>query len=547
MVTTPSSASSSTARDCSVTDASSTMESTTITGALAVAASVTASEEEVTTTATNFPRWFPTCCGKPILHGKPEALGFLVGMTGQITGSLGVMTFVVPALMYFSKLEAGCAVEAPEGETQIPECTGTVYGMKPSSLITTLVSAISLAVAILMPLFGAIIDYTPNRRAIGRTLALVYILSIIPQIFMGEETWFPLAICLLLLAITALSLTLCLHSYLPELTEEEEELNDLTKAFAAVPAAITIVFIIAVIAFATAFGVGGDEAKTAQIAASLGVIVIGACFSMAWGICLQKRPAAHLLQEGQSKLTAGFQQIYRTSKNLYRTNVALLWFYAAVAIGDIKPLASIALTFLSSQQQFTSMDVGVAAIVMFLTVIPGAMLSGFVCRKINPIRSSVLSVLSMTAVTIAGVVFLTGGGQKLQTYIVIACWGVVSGWKTTSTTMLVAAILPAGQSSEMMGFYLFADIALSWLPPLVFTVLNEAGLSERISLSSICFFFLASLVPYWKMGQYEDCRKAANRLNVVPADTLGAITEDEEVPPSPKDVDVLSPAETMVS
>jgi predicted short-subunit dehydrogenase-like oxidoreductase (DUF2520 family) len=26
------------------------------------------------------PRWFPRCCGNPILHGKPEALGFLLGL-----------------------------------------------------------------------------------------------------------------------------------------------------------------------------------------------------------------------------------------------------------------------------------------------------------------------------------------------------------------------------------------------------------------------------------------------------------------------------------
>lgn len=28
----------------------------------------------------DIPRWFPRCCGRPILHGKPEALGFLLGM-----------------------------------------------------------------------------------------------------------------------------------------------------------------------------------------------------------------------------------------------------------------------------------------------------------------------------------------------------------------------------------------------------------------------------------------------------------------------------------
>lgn len=100
------------------------------------------------------PRWFPRCCGKPILHGKPEALGWMLGMSGQTMGIFGVGTFVVPALMYFAKLEAGCEVEIPEGETELPECNETVYGLKPSSMITTLASVLSICIAICTPFMG---------------------------------------------------------------------------------------------------------------------------------------------------------------------------------------------------------------------------------------------------------------------------------------------------------------------------------------------------------------------------------------------------------
>lgn len=308
-------------------------------------------------------------------------------------------------------------------------------------------------------------------------------------------------------------------------------MNDLTKAFVAVPGAAVILFIITVLAFTTGLGLNGEEGPTAQIAAILGVICIGSLLFLAWGVLLQDRPVANILPEGQSILTAGFQQIYQTTKKLYNTNTSLLWFFSAVALGDVKPLTSIALTFLSSQQQFTSQDIGVAALSMLVTVIPGAMLSGWMCRRFNPIRSSVFSLLSMVAVTLVASVFLTGGGQKVQTYCVVAFWGIVGGWKVTTTAMLVAAIVPEGQNAELMGFYLFADISLSWLPPIIFTALNEAGLSERVGLASICIFFLLSLIGYWKMGSYDDCVKAANRLLVVaPADSLGAIREDTEDP-----------------
>ena len=78
-----------------------------------------------------------------------------------------------------------------------------------------------------------------------------------------------------------------------------------------------------------------------------------------------------------------------------------------------------------------------------------------------------------------------------------------------------------------MGFYLFADQCVSWLPPLVFTAMNEAGVSERLGLSSIVIFFALGLLAYWKMGSYDDCMTKANRLVSMPPVALMAITEDD--------------------
>ena len=320
--------------------------------------------------------------------------------------------------------------------------------------------------------------------------------------------------------------------FFSKLTDDENELNHLTKIFTIAPGSVVIVFIIAVIGISVGVGVGGEEGPTAQIAAILGLVLCGTCFLLTWGFLLKERPATNTRREGQSLLTEGFKQIYRTTKKLYHTNTALLWFYAAVALGDVKPLTTVALTFLSSQQQFTSTDVGVAAITMLVATIPGALLSSWACRKLNPVRSSVLALICMMIITFCASAFLTGPNQKPQTYAVVACWGIMGGWKVASTYMLVAAILPEGQDAELMGFYLFADTSLSWCPPLIFTAMNEAGMSERAGLASITVFFFLGLVAYWKMGRYEDCVKAANRLvQVDPEVDSVAIDEEQDDPP----------------
>jgi hypothetical protein len=55
-----------------------------------------------------------------------------------------------------------------EGENE--RCTNynvTVYGMKPGALISNIAVIASVLSALLMPFFGAIIDFTPHRRMVG--------------------------------------------------------------------------------------------------------------------------------------------------------------------------------------------------------------------------------------------------------------------------------------------------------------------------------------------------------------------------------------------
>jgi hypothetical protein len=128
--------------------------------------------------ANDLPVCFPRCCGKPVLHGKPEALGCVLGMTGQAVGLFGVGTFVLPALLHFAKLEAGCEMEIPEGEVEIPECSETVYGLKPSSLITTMATILSLAVLLMTPW------YVMSTESIDISLSDVSFLRLTNPVFM---------------------------------------------------------------------------------------------------------------------------------------------------------------------------------------------------------------------------------------------------------------------------------------------------------------------------------------------------------------------------
>ncbi len=61
-----------------------------------------------------------------------------------------------------------------------------------------------------------------------------------------------------------------------------------------------------------------------------------------------------------------------------------------------------------------------------------------------------------------------------------------------------------------MGAYLFFGQILSWLPPLIFTFLNEAGISIRISMLSLLIFWFISVICLQFMGPYENALRQAD-------------------------------------
>mmetsp|Transcript_11858 Transcript_11858/g.25004 ORF Transcript_11858/g.25004 Transcript_11858/m.25004 type:complete len:105 (+) Transcript_11858:1548-1862(+) len=61
-----------------------------------------------------------------------------------------------------------------------------------------------------------------------------------------------------------------------------------------------------------------------------------------------------------------------------------------------------------------------------------------------------------------------------------------------------------------MGLYLFSGQVLTWLPPLVFAAMNEAGVSIRISMLSLLLFWFIAIVCLQCMGSYDKVIREAN-------------------------------------
>jgi MFS-type transporter involved in bile tolerance (Atg22 family) len=187
--------------------------------------------DNATSTRQPPPWWYPKFRGKPLYNSNPEALAWAMDSIGRAIQFVGAGAFFATALLRIAKEAAGCATEPPPGETLIPECDETIYGIKPSSLLTTYTMIVGVTSATMLPLMGAVIDYTPYRLRVGQVTSFIFCCLIFPQIFLTEDNFFAMAIIQVIVSVVGWAQTAITYAYLPELTDDELLLNDYTKSF----------------------------------------------------------------------------------------------------------------------------------------------------------------------------------------------------------------------------------------------------------------------------------------------------------------------------
>jgi hypothetical protein len=117
-------------------------------------------------------------------------------------------------------------------------------------------------------------------------------------------------------------------------------------------------------------------------------------------------------------------------------------------------------------------------------------------------------------------------------YMFGGCWGMCLGWLQPQNTSSYVPVIPKNQEAEMMGLYVLACQIFSWLPPTVFTVMNELRVSMYYGLGSLSIYFLVSFICLYMVGDYISVVQATV-TDHVPSEAYSSshITSDTEMTP----------------
>jgi MFS-type transporter involved in bile tolerance (Atg22 family) len=217
---------------------------------------------------------------------------------------------------------------------------------------------------------------------------------------------------------------------------------------------------------------------------------------------------------------------------------SLKWLMLAITSSEsaTAALITIATTYMSHSLQMSANEIGIVFLSVLIMGAPGSKLGEVVALRLDALVSAKACTIFFILSTSLASVLLTSPRDKHLTPIFGICWGLALGWLHPMHSTLFITITPAGQETELMSLYLFCGQVLSWLPPLLFTILNEMGVSMSIGLASLNVFFAIGLACLHNMGSYNVARdQALLRRDLVPSDehTDGSDTNggEESLPP----------------
>ena len=102
--------------------------------------------------------------------------------------------FMQAAILELANRDAGCGYRYEVDDDDPPPCDGTVYGMKPANVYNIIATISAVAVALMLPAIGAVVEHSSFRKEVAFTALAVLTLVQGTQIFINRATWFAMAL-----------------------------------------------------------------------------------------------------------------------------------------------------------------------------------------------------------------------------------------------------------------------------------------------------------------------------------------------------------------
>jgi len=323
--------------------------------------------------------------------------------------------------------------------------------------------------------------------------------------FQLQSTYFAVS-CLRLRTVLAS------YAYLPEIARKvnKETMARYTSTFSMVQFGSQALFLLLIVTIAGAIGL--NVVMLAQVSQTLNSILIAIAFIFAYRL-FPHAPPRHELGKGESLLFQGFKQNWKTVLCINREyKNSLRWFLLGITFGDpaIQSYPAIAVIFLGGQLQMDATQIGIFFLIVLVGVVFGGLLLRCVVRRTDPNTTICMAQFVLFVLFAVGPYILVPG-KAVRTYVWSFFLGIGFGVYYPVCKLYLSLVVPAGQEAEMAGFFVYCSQILVWLPPLIFSILLEAEMDQRLGIVAIACFFLVSNLFYLMSPPFDEVLKEVGK------------------------------------
>lgn len=206
----------------------------------------------------------------------------------------------------------------------------------------------------------------------------------------------------------------------------------------------------------------------------------------------------------------------KTAKSIWVTyKKGLRWYLLATMFAQsaVGALTTVSVVYLSSEVGLNATDISLFFLVVLVGTIPGSKVASFLStRHVNPNTSWQLSMVSLFIALVIGAFTLGNAPNKYLSLIWGFFIGAILGWFYPTENLFFSCVLPKGQEAEIAGFRVYCSMILSWLPPLIFSVLVETGVDASWGMTVMgSFILIAAIILKLGPGSWDEILHESGR------------------------------------
>ena len=415
-------------------------------------------------------------------------------------------TTVVGALFspYLTRL-----AQTAVGENGVVLDLGPLGAVTAKSLPTLCVSISVGAQVFLLPILGALGDYSDLKKRLMAVFCYIAVVANCLMFFVKDDLYLFGGILFIVANVCFGASIVFYNAFLPEIATEDQTDKVSSRGFAYgyLGGAILLVLNLLVVLKAEALGISTGMAVRLSLL-SAGVWWGG--FALISFALLKSRPKKKSLPPGKTYISAGFSEIIATFKELRRLPLTARYLLGYLIYNDgIQTVIFASSAFL--EQELFPQGNPVFLLEIFLMVqfvaVGGALLFERLAYLIKTKNAIIVSLVIWSGIVVYAYTFLN---SVPEAWVMAAVIAIVLGGSQALSRSLFSRMIPEGKEASFFGLYEVSERGTSWMGPLLFSIVIARTGSYRLALLSLIFFFVVGLIVLWSTDTDRGVREAAD-------------------------------------